>query len=68
MHDTLRALVENGGNVEIGLEVPADLIKTLLSMANRTGAQITIRASAYPVETLLDLAREGRGNLTVRFD
>jgi hypothetical protein len=68
MQDALRAVVENGGNVEIHRDIPADVIRALLPIAARTGAQITVVASAYPVEALLELAQEGGGNLTVKFD
>jgi hypothetical protein len=68
MHDALRAVVENGGNIEITSTVPIDVIRALLAIAAKTDAQVTILASSYPVETLLELAKEGRGNLTVKFD
>ncbi|HJV63201.1 MAG TPA: hypothetical protein VJ743_19790 [Albitalea sp.] len=69
MPETVRAVVENGGNVEIvDGRFSVDFIKSLLAIATRSGAQITIRASSYSTEVLLDLARLGGGQLTVKFE
>lgn len=65
----IKGVVESGGNVEIGDgELSLDDIKQVLGAAAISGAQVTIQASAYETEVLLELARLGGGNLTVRFE
>lgn len=69
MPETVKAILENGGNVEISDgQFPVDTVKALLAIAKRSGAQVTINASVYPTDVLLELAKLGGGNLTVRFE
>ena len=69
MLELLKAVVESGGNVEItDGDYPVEVIKAVLASAAITGAQVTIQATAYPTEVLLELARIGGGNLTVKFE
>ena len=69
MSNLINAIVASGGNVELNDDrYSVDVIKSLLTTAATTGAQVTIHASAYPTDVLLDLARLGGGNLTVKFE
>lgn len=69
MLDLIKAVVASGGSVEItDGDLSVEDIKTVLSAAAISGAQVTIQASSYPTETLLELAQMGGGNLTVKFE
>ena len=69
MLELIKAVVESGGSVEItDGDLSVEDLKIVLGAAAISRAQVTIQASAYPTETLLDLARIGGGNLTVKFE
>ena len=69
MIEVIKEIVERGGNVEItDGAIPVDVIKSVITTAAMTGAQVTIDASTYPTEILLQLVRIGGGNVTVRFE
>jgi hypothetical protein len=69
MLELIKAVVESGGSVEItDGELGVEDIRAVLGAAAISGAQVTIQASAYSTETLLELAQLGGGNLTVKFE